>query len=223
MCGRFALNRPLEAIGESLFGIPSVGESHAPRYNIPPGTPIPAFRSADEHAEAAVLDWPIWGFKPRWADTDGPAPINARAERVATTPYFKRAFSQRRCLIPASGFFEWRQEQTGKQPYFITLRDDDPDGVMLLAGLWEWIDEHQTCCAILTEPASPALRTIHDRQPVILDPACRWDWLEPALTEREAIRNAARRLDPARLTLWPVSARVNKSDNDDAELLAPCV
>jgi putative SOS response-associated peptidase YedK len=78
-----------------------------------------------------------------------------------------------------------------------------------------------TCCAILTEPVSPALAFIHDRQPVVLDPECRWKWLDPRTTDREQRRAVTRRLDPGRLVAYPVSTRVNRPSNDDAALIEP--
>ena len=82
-------------------------------------------------------------------------------------------------------------------------------------------DGTKTCCAILTEPVSPAFAFIHDRQPVVLGPECRWQWLDPELSDRETIRKVARRLDPDRLIAYPVSTRVNRPANDDPELIEP--
>jgi putative SOS response-associated peptidase YedK len=94
--------------------------------------------------------------------------------------------------------------------------------VVFFAGLWEPAGEgDDTCCAILTEPVSPAFAFIHDRQPVVLDPERRWQWLDPELSERDTIRQVARRLDPERLIAYPVSTRVNRPANDDPGLLEP--
>jgi putative SOS response-associated peptidase YedK len=94
--------------------------------------------------------------------------------------------------------------------------------VVFFAGLWEPAGEgSDTCCAILTEPVSPGFAFIHDRQPVVLDPECRWQWLDPVITDREGIRAVARRLNPDRLAAYPVSARVSRPTNDDAALIEP--
>lgn len=86
----------------------------------------------------------------------------------------------------------------------MTLKEPERDEVVFFAGLWEPAGEGmETCCAILTEPASPAFAVIHDRQPVVLDPQCRWRWLDPELSDRDGIRKAARRLDPDRLIACP--------------------
>ena len=149
-------------------------------------------------------------------ETHAPTPINIRAEKAATSPYFRSAFAYRRCLIPANGWYEWRKTESGKQPYDITLKDPARDEVVFFAGLWEPAGEgDDTCCAIMTEPVSPAFAFIHDRQPVVLDAECRWQWLDPELSDRDTIRKIAWRLDPDRLIAYPVSTRVNRPANDD--------
>lgn len=108
--------------------------------------------------------------------------------------------------------------EDGKQPNFITLFDSD-DEVLFLAGIWVPVGTNtDTRCAILTHPAADSLSSIHDRQPVVLDPGCQWQWLDTNITEREAVRNIARPLDPARLRTYPVP-RVNHTKNDDPDLL----
>jgi putative SOS response-associated peptidase YedK len=220
MCGRFVLHTPPSLIAARYFDHDLADTGFQESFNIAPGRPITAVRSGNGNAARFVATH--WGFRPAWARDDAPVPINIRAEKAATSPYFRSAFAHRRCLIPANGWYEWRRSETGKQPFFITLKDADPDAVLFFAGLWEDRSEGEgSCCAILTEPASPALAFIHDRQPVVLDPACRWQWLDPELQERDAIRAATRRLDPQRLMAFPVSTRVNRPENDDVSLLEP--
>ncbi|ABI57484.1 protein of unknown function DUF159 [Alkalilimnicola ehrlichii MLHE-1] len=217
MCGRFALSASLERIAADWFELQGVGPEGGPRYNITPGTAIPAFLSdGGKGAELAALHW---GFRPAWA-REGPMPINARAEKAATSPYFREAFARRRCLVPADGWFEWQEAEGGKQPYFVTQRPRATAPVLFLAGLWTpGPDGTPGSCAILTEPAAPVLAHIHHRQPVVLDPECRWAWLDPDLRDRRAIRQAVRRLDPARLYAYPVSRRVNRPAEDDPGLI----
>ena len=156
----------------------------------------------------------------RSRNADAPAPINIRAEKAATSPYFRSAFAHRRCLIPANGWYEWRKTESGKQPYYVTLKEPERDEVVFFAGLWEPTGEGtDTCCAIMTEPVSPAFAFIHDRQPVVLDPACRWQWLDPGISDRELVRKVAKRLEPDLLTAYPVSTRVNRPANDDPSLI----
>jgi putative SOS response-associated peptidase YedK len=195
MCGRFALHTPRGQIASRYFDLQvPVGDVHA-KYNITPGRQITSVYATAE--TPAVFGFSHWGFRPPWAKDDAPRPINIRAEKAVASPYFRSAFAHRRCLIPANGWYEWRKTDSGKQPYYITLKDPEPNDVLFFAGLWEPAGEG-SCCAILTEPVSPDLAFIHDRQPVVLDPECRWQWLDPGITDRETIRKAARRLDPHR-------------------------
>ncbi len=208
MCGRFALYPPLGDIARVYLGTSGPDAEPGPRGDITPGVRIPIIYTDPDAGDRPQVAEAHWGYRPRWAGTDAPRPINARAERAATSPFFREAFAQRRCLIPASGWYEWQRTEHGRQPYYITLADPASGEVLLLAGLWEAAGEDGTgrCCAILTEPANGALASIHPRQPVALDPACRWAWLDPARTERAAIKAAARRLPPGRLTAQPTSA-----------------
>ncbi|MCG5549538.1 SOS response-associated peptidase [Halorhodospira halochloris] len=219
MCGRFALTTPIAEIAANYFDISGV-EEFTPSFNIAPGLSIATIRIGE--SGAAECSWARWGFRPRWADQRAPQPINARAEKAATSRYFREAFERRRCLIPASGWYEWRQENGTKQPYYITLNEEDAERVLFLAGLWEPLDESPgACCVVLTEAAAPALEPIHPRQPVVLDPSCRWEWLSPERTTRTAVRQASRRLPAARLQYWRVSTAVNRPQNDGQELIKP--
>ncbi len=220
MCGRFALHTPRGRIASRYFNIQlPVGDVHA-SYNITPGVQITSVHASED--EPVSFDFSHWGFRPPWAKEDAPTPINIRAEKAATSPYFRSAFAHRRCLVPANGWYEWCKTESGKQPYYITLKDPDRDEAVFFAGLWELAGEGtETCCAILTEPVSPAFAFIHDRQPVVLDPECRWRWLDPELTDWEAIREVAPRMDSSRLVACPVSTPVNRTANDYPDLVEP--
>jgi len=217
MCGRFALHTPRSRIASRYFNIQlPVGDVHA-SYNITPGVQITSVHATAD--DPVSFDFSHWGFHLFWAKEDAPTPINIRAEKAATSPYFRSAFAHRRCLVPANGWYEWRKTESGKQPYYITLKEGGPDEVVFFAGLWEPAGEGtETCCAILTEPVSPPFAFIHDRQPVVLEPECRWQWLDPELSDRDTIRKVARRLDPDRLMAYPVSTSVNSPANDDLSL-----
>ena len=222
MCGRFALYTPRGVIASRYFGKSRAVGDLVALYNIAPGRQITAIHAAEGDPAAFDLAW--WGFHPHWAALDAPAPINARAETVATSRYFREAFAHRRCLVPANGWYEWRDGPDGKQPCFITLSDPDLDEILFFAGIYDASsDPLGTCCAIITEPASPPLAKIHPRQPLVLDPECRWAWLDPGITDRVAIKAAAHRLAPGRLRAWAVSSRVNRATVDDASLLEPVV
>ncbi len=207
MCGRFALYAPLKEIARTYLGTTGPDVEPGPRGNITPGVRIPIIHVDPETGTEPRLSEAHWGFRPPWAGADAPRPINARAEGAATSAFFREAFTQRRCLVPASGWYEWQRTDRGRQPYYITLTDPEPGEILFLAGLWAAAGEDGTerCCAILTEPATRPLAWLHPRQPVALDPACRWAWLDPERTERAAIRAAARRLPPERLAAQPAT------------------
>lgn len=216
MCGRFALYADPVSVARALR-LPPPPETWAPRYNVAPGTWITGVRRPEPDAEPCFDDlW--WGYRPRWAGQSGPAPINARAERLDSSRYFRGAFHRHRCLIPADGWYEWLPGEGGKQPYFIAREDRQP---LFLGAIWEPYADDTACCAIITEPARGIAREIHDRMPLVLDDDSLEAWLDPALTERDAIRAAVRHFDADAFTAWPVSTRVNRVANDGAELIEP--
>jgi len=220
MCGRFALHTPRSRIASRYFEIQlPIGDVRA-SYNITPGIQITAVYATPE--APATFGFSHWGFRPPWAKADAPTPINIRAEKAATSPYFRSAVAHRRCLIPANGWYEWRKTESGKQPYYITLRDPERDEVVFFAGLWEPTGEGtDTCCAILTVPARAPLDRIHVREPLALDVGCLRAWLDPALTDREGVRAAVRRLAESALRAYPVSTEVNRPEHDHEGLLTP--
>ncbi len=217
MCGRMTRYSATSELGRRYFQVPVDKAFDAPRYNVAPGTDLEAaFRAGDE--TPAAFQPMFWGFRPKWVEA-GPRPINARAEKIATSPYFRSAFARRRCIVLADGWYEWRKTNDGKQPYYITLAEDAPQDILMMAGIWEPTSDGGACCAIITEPASERLAHIHDRKPLVLDAECRWDWLDPEQTEREAIRAGTVRLNPDALVYHPVSTRVNRPTEDDPGLI----
>ena len=164
MCGRYLLY-PTD-IGP-LFGIPDAPRA-APRYNVAPGQRAPVVTQAVNGHELRDMRW---GLVPSWA-TDPSAgfrTINARCETVGDKPSFRSAFRHRRCLVPASGFYEWRKEGKRKQPYLLRPRH----GMFAFAGLWEsWSGEAPPLesFTILTTAANDLVRPLHDRMPVVMRP-----------------------------------------------------
>jgi putative SOS response-associated peptidase YedK len=163
------------------------------------------------------------GLVPAWA----PEPktsyrtINARAETAADKPAYRQAFRRRRCLIPADGFYEWPAVGKGKQPYCIAPADGQP---VAFAGLWErWERDGEVLESgtILVTQANALIAPIHDRMPVILDPAAEARWLDPHVTDPAALRPLLVPCPPARLRVWPVSPAVNRPGAAGPELLAP--
>ncbi|WP_440997065.1 SOS response-associated peptidase [Arhodomonas sp. SL1] len=220
MCGRYDLHEPAARIADAIQARLLLDDWQA-HYNITPGRVIPVARPGEEGDGADRLLAPAWwGFRPKWAREDAPAPINARAEKVATSAYFRDAFRRHRCLVPANGWYEWQQTPSGKHPYYFTRADGE---LLMFAGLWTDAEDVDAGgrCAIITESARGEAKAVHPRMPVVLDRDSWEAWLDPGLTERDAIRGAIRHLDADALTASPVSRRVNRPDEDDAGLLEP--
>jgi putative SOS response-associated peptidase YedK len=220
MCGRFTLVANPDALAE-LFELDAPPEL-SPRYNIAPTQAILAVRPKSDGGgrEAVRLRW---GLVPSWAkEVGGPPLINARADTVADKPAFRVAFKQRRCLIPADGFYEW--QATGgkkKQPFAIRLRDDHP---FAFAGLWErWSrgEERVESCAIITTGANDLLRSIHDRMPVILPPSRFADWLDPTFHDAEQLQALLQPFPADQMKTYTVSTLVGNARNDDPRCLEP--
>ena len=162
-----------------------------------------------------------WGFLPHWykSPSDGPLLINARAETIAEKPAFRAACRERRCLIPATGFYEWTKDAEGRRlPWYISRSDDQP---LALAGIWQgWGkgDGLRNSCAVVTTGANSAMSAIHHRMPVILEPA---DW---PLWLGEAGKGAARLMRAApedALRWWRVDPKVNSNRAEGPDLIDP--
>jgi putative SOS response-associated peptidase YedK len=218
MCGRFTLSSSAEDIAEAFGVSPPAGLR--PRYNVAPSQPSLVLRGS---GGARVLAWHRWGLVPPWADDPaiGNRLINARAETAADKPAFRTAFRRRRCLIPASGFYEWAQAGKQKQPYHFALAGGKP---FAFAGLWESWDkggEEILSCAILTTRANNVVRPVHERMPVIV-PVDAYDvWLDPAVQDPAAVADLLAPYAAGRMTATPVSRRVNNPRFDDPACLEP--
>jgi putative SOS response-associated peptidase YedK len=228
MCGRYTLIANAEAI-RLLFEIPAFDERLVvPRYNIAPTQPIAVVRTGPKGRELVPVRW---GLIPWWAKDPKTLPlmINARAEGITEKPAYRDPFKYRRCLVPASGFYEWQASKLNrgkgpKQPFLASPGPIKPGGDKLIAfaGLWEtWHgpdgSEIDTATIVTTDANTP-LAAIHERMPVVIAPKDFETWLSLDTQPAEA----AALLRPAPddlLTLLPVSARVNSADNDDAALL----
>ncbi|HKB30021.1 MAG TPA: SOS response-associated peptidase [Streptosporangiaceae bacterium] len=252
MCGRFASARKrIELLEE--FGVQRdrVDADLEPDYNVAPTKKVYAVLTRhashgdDAPAEPAAQAEPVapaerqlrvvrWGLVPYWAKDPaiGSRMINARAETIAEKPAFRRAFTRRRCLLPADGFYEWQQVTDGdkkrKQPYYIYRADG---GVLAFAGLYElWRDpsvpeDHESgwlwTTTIITTNAQDEVGRIHDRMPMVIESAAWPDWLDPDNTDAADVR---RLLVPAMsggLTSRPVSTAVNNVRNNGPGLIDP--
>lgn len=224
MCGRFTLRAPASVIAEQ-FALYEV-EPFSPRFNIAPTQPVAVVRAGRASAKQTNRDlaWLRWGLVPRWAKdlSIGNRMINARAESVMDKPAYRSAYRERRCLIVADGFYEWKKEGRAKQPYFLRLRDERP---FAFAGLWEtWKspdDALVESCVLLTTDPNPLVAEIHDRMPLILQPDDYDRWLDPALRETESLRALFRPYAGEEMVAFPVAAYVNSPTHDDPRCIEP--
>jgi len=225
MCGRYALfSDPEELAAE--FGLDDA--SYEATYNAAPSQDLPVLLDDDPTAFSTAR----WGLVPSWSDgpREGPDPINARAESLTDNRLFAEAYRERRCLVPADGFYEWTETGDGKQPYFVSRADGKP---LLLAGLWEtWTPEQkqtglgefagggpnrdpepvQSFTVVTTEP-NDFLADYHHRMAVVLDADAGRRWL--------SAEDPGDLLEPSSIDLqaWPVSEAVNNPANDRPELV----
>lgn len=223
MCGRFTLFDSAGFLSKAL-GIPDAIDL-TPRYNIAPSQQILAVRTAPESGRREFA-WLHWGFIPRGAKepASGYRMINARAETAAEKPAFREAFRRRRCLVPASGFYEWRKagEKKGerKQPYYVRMKDRRPFGI---AGLWErWPgtdDLPVEGCALITTDANETISALHDRMPAILSPDAYELWLDPGIADRERLQRILRPFPADEMEAFEVGLQVNDPKSDDSRCI----
>jgi putative SOS response-associated peptidase YedK len=218
---------PPEAM-RRLFNTQGQLPNFPPRYNVAPTQEVPVVLTERGQRTLAMLRW---GLVPAGSEADKsgkprpgkPPLINARSESVATAAPFKRAFSARRCLIPANGYFEW--EKTDKTPHLFRPADGS---LFALAGIWEeWTDPTRPgapplrSCAILTTAASTLVAPLHDRMPVILPPEAWPAWLGEAQADHAALVALLAPGGDEGFTDTIVSKRVNSHVNDDAACIEP--
>ena len=220
MCGRYRLSRRKQLIQEYFDTTDEV--DWEPRYNIAPSQSVGIIRQDREKPERR-FSLARWGLIPYWAKDSsiGNKLINARSETVGSKPAFREAFENRRCLIPADGFYEWKRIVNGKQPFHFGLRDDS---LFTFAGLWDqWKDasgQAVESCSILTTTPNALLADVHDRMPVILSPEHYDLWLDPGFKRTESLKGMLSPFDATLMKRYPVSTRVNFVKNDDPECAA---
>lgn len=209
MCGRYTLQR--EQVDAHQFGL-DLPFCPLPHYNIAPRDQVTIIRQQAVR-ECATASW---GLVPRWLKDLSHAQINARAETITDKPMFRNAFQQRRCLIPADGYYEWQSLPKRKQPWYIRARDKS---LFAFAGIWERYHASQDVfydsCAIITTHANRLTGEIHNRMPVIVNPADYGLWLT-GQTDCQAL------LKPCSddfLQMWPVSTYVNNPVHKGAQCI----
>ncbi len=224
MCGRASLSKQEKELQER-FGADFYEENIA-RYN-----PLPNFNVAPTHWHPVITNqepdqfrFYKWGLIPFWAKDEriGSKMINARMETIREKPAFRKAFQSRRCIVPFDGFYEWKREGKGpKQPYLIGLEDGQ---LFSIAGLWEtWKDEHGQVIpsfTLITMPPNHLMASIHNRMPAILLPEHEKLWLENDVPEDDLYQLLIP-FPEDQMHAWPVSTRVNRVAENDAELIHP--
>jgi putative SOS response-associated peptidase YedK len=210
MCGRFVGFRPIQEL-KKHFPIDFANAKVSPNYNVAPTQEILAIiqRDGKNHLEKLY-----WGLVPFWAkDTNiGSRMINARSETAATKPSFRNAFKNRRCLILADGFYEWKGEKGQRQPMFLKLPNGRP---FAFAGLWETWDNQgkepkpYRSATILTREASESVMPIHNRMPVILKPKAFQPWLDRENQDIRFLQDIIQKEVYQKLKSVPVSKQVN--------------
>ena len=220
MCGRYASTLPAEMM-EELFSLLNHIEL-VPRYNIAPTQPVAAIWEEGGRREGHFARW---GLVPRWVKDprEFPLLVNARVETMGEKPAFRDALNHGRCIIPASGYYEWHTNpDKSKQPYYITMADDQP---MALAGLYAtWSGpegEEIESLATITVPTNAQLSEIHHRMPAILAGDAIDDWLNVREVRADAALQLALPLPDGALKFHPVSTRVNSARDDDPGLIVP--
>jgi putative SOS response-associated peptidase YedK len=222
MCCRYLILRAHLKEMLARLGVRELAEQ-ASRYNIAPGSEIPVVR-ASSGTGLCELALSRWGLVPAWtkADATGVGLVNARAESLAEKPSFRDAFRARRCLVPASGYYEWKIAGKARQPWLFQLRGERP---FFLAGLWEsWTGPEGTAhetCAVITTKSNELMQPIHHRMPAILPVDAAELWLAPTRQPEELAANLLRVFPAEAMIARPVSTRVNSVTHDDEGCLAP--
>ena len=209
MCGRFTILNDRTSLAKH-FALDSPDE-FLNSYNITPSDIIPVIRLDEGKRQLVNCQW---GFIPHWAKNDDFKPINAKAETLAEKPFFRSALKKNRCLVPASGFYEWKGEKGDKQPWYFRLKGTE---LFAFAGLWDhWVsqDKKIDSCTIITINANAVMAPVHRRMPVILDPDQYDDWLVEG--NREILSPYS-----GEMVCYQVSKKVNNPENDGEELIRP--
>lgn len=227
MCGRFVSVTAPAVLAERFQAtvVDPDAEARPPSWNVAPTDAVNAIVHDRGRRRIRSLRW---GLVPSWARdaNSGAKMINARVETVASARAFRSALARRRCLVPADGFYEWQRpgsRRTRPRAFYFGRRDGE---VLALAGLWElWRDAEgrwlATCAVVTTDAAGP-VAAIHDRMPVVLDPALWERWLDPDVLDAKGARDLASLPQPSELLeRWPVSAAVNSVRNNSPELIDP--
>jgi putative SOS response-associated peptidase YedK len=218
MCGRFTITLEAADLQQDL-GVAEMPGDWQPRYNVAPTQPV----AAVVDAATRRAEWLKWGLIPSWAKDPsiGSRLINARSETIAEKPSFRSAFSKRRCLILADGFYEWKRQPDQKglsQPYYFHRTDRKP---FAFAGLWEiWKPaegDFIRSCTIITCAANEVVSSVHERMPVILSGEQMWKWLEPG--SPETLMGFLQPYPAKGMSAYAISKAVNDANRESPDLV----
>ena len=220
MCGRYKIVTDAQALYDAFQIQAELNSAPLARYNVAPATDQLVILNEGGRRAAR---WHHWGLIPHWAKdkTIGYKTINARGESVAAKPAFRAAFRQRRCLVPATGFYEWKALAQGKQPYLIQLKSGE---LFSFAGLWEsWNgpEGELRSFTIITTAPNELVARIYERMPVIIPRAQFARWLDPALQDPAEIQPMIASYPAGELLAIPVGCNINNARNQGPELIAP--
>jgi putative SOS response-associated peptidase YedK len=239
MCGRYVSATPIEEVARYFAAEPDpdLGETARPRYNVPPTEQVLGVvveppsghrgQAPQQGAGAALRRARAyrWGLVPHWAKdlSAGNRSFNARAETVATRPAFRAAFRERRLLVPATAFYEWQRAAGARRPFAFRRADGAP---LAFAGLWErWhdpaSDQWLRSLTIITTGAGPDVAPVHERQPVVLEPADFAAWLDPGAGDQPGLQSLLVPSPAGTLLATPVGPAVGNTANDSPRLLDP--
>ena len=219
MCGRFALTADLDYLIERFQIAYPIEFDYAPRYNIAPSQNVTVVVKGQKGNKMGQLRW---GLVPSWAKDPniGYKMINARSETAHEKASFKHSLRSRRCLIIADSFYEWKRENSSKQPHRIYLKHNKP---FAFAGLWSTWEKEGTklaTCTVLTTSSNELMCELHDRMPVILPNEAEETWLDPQ-TDLDTITGMLQRYPASEMAHYPVSHKVNSPKSEGKELAEP--
>ena len=220
MCGRYKIVTDAQALYDAFQVEAELVAAPLERYNVAPATDQLVILNEDGRR---VARWHHWGLIPHWAKDKslGYKTINARADSVAVRPAYRAAFRQRRCLVPATGFYEWKALERGKQPYLIRLKSG---ALFAFAGLWEsWTgpEGELRSYTIITTAPNELMARIHERMPAIIAREHYARWLDPALRDPAQAQAMIASYPGAEMQALPVSAAINNARNQGAALIEP--
>ncbi|MCP4161079.1 MAG: SOS response-associated peptidase [Deltaproteobacteria bacterium] len=214
MCGRFAFYSTIAAINKSI-NIKVITCSVESSYNIAPLSEVlTVIRDGD-----LKLGKLKWGFVPSFAKDTKLASkmINARFETISEKPSFKRSYSKKRCIILANGFYEWRKEKDGKQPYYIYIPTRE---ILTFAGIFEIWNKKYKSCAIITKDSSSDISKIHPRMPVVLKENALMDWLDKDITDKDALNEIIQENCEDSFSFHKVSKDVNYTQKNSKKCIS---